>query len=488
VTLAVRTPEWALVHAIADDGVTELTNALVDAWDAQQARIDVASLAASIEANGSDNIDWRIETIALQGAMVSVCGPIARDTALALLPKYERSPIITPDQFTETEQFFNPYHDRIGRFASAGGISGGAVITGVPNKEWRDPPPPIGKQGERKAGGFSADSAYGTNTGLGRAGEKAFVKLSGGRILHAAGKGEMSPLDVRVDGFGFEVKAVSTRSQGYKATPKPYERAQKEAEAKRLGVKPALSIVVMDSDGRRAHIYWRPGLMGGRLSRKKGWQYLGSTGIEGAPAQFTETFADWIDLQMELRFMEAEKFLQRYLPKLIVNITNETRRAIREAILLGFQTGKHPYQMAEEIQRMVGMTPGQVRAYQRFAANLVRGNMSANGQAVALANYRHDAIHRRARNIARTETLRAANSGQHTLWRMAGANGLLGSAKRIWINTPGARTCEACRDMGGEIAPVDGVWVADGFGVESPPLHPSCRCAMGLVFDDLKLS
>jgi SPP1 gp7 family putative phage head morphogenesis protein len=472
------TPEWRIVQGLADAGVPALASALVDAWDAQRARIDIPSLAASIDAFRSDNIDWRIETIALQGAMVQVCGPIARQVALTLLPRYETEPSVLPT----TEVFFNPYHDRLGRFASGSG-GGGSEL--VPSKEWADPPPPRGRAGERRAGGYSADKAYGTNTRLGRAGEAAFVKAAGGHILHPPGKGEMSPLDVRVDGFGFEVKAVSSLAMGYKATPKPYERAQKEAFAREHGLKPALSIVVMDPITRRAHVYWRPGLMGGRLSRRKGWRYIGDTPI-AVPETFTEAYADWIDLALDLRFMEAEKFLQRYLPKLIVNISAETRRAIRDVILNGFQNGKHPYEMAEEIQKIVGMTPGQVRAYQAFAANLAKGKQAASVQAALLGNYRREAIERRARNIARTETLRAANAGQQSLWRLADANGLLGpSAQRMWIATPDGRTCPFCRPMDGKTAPIDGVWSVEGYGIESPPLHPSCRCAMGLVFPAL---
>lgn len=287
-------PEWVTVHAVADKGIPAMTSALIDAWDAQRNRIDVSVLAASLEAYGHDNIDWRTEIIALQGAMVSVCGSIARDTALALIPRYET--------------------------------------------------------------------------------------------------------------------------------------------------------------------------------------------VKGS-----ETFAmpGWMDVAFDLRFMEAETFLTKYLPMLVVNVNNETRIAIRNVVLEGFRKGHHPYQMAEEIKALVGMTPGQVRAYQAFAANLARRNMSRDWQSNALKNYRERAIERRARNIARTETLRAANAGQLRLWQVAGTNGLLGpSAKKLWINTPGPRTCPTCQGMGGRTADINGVWSVEGYSVEAPPLHPSCRCAMGLTFDD----
>jgi SPP1 gp7 family putative phage head morphogenesis protein len=168
---------------------------------------------------------------------------------------------------------------------------------------------------------------------------------------------------------------------------------------------------------------------------------------------------------------------------LIVNINAETRRAIRDIVLSGFQVGKHPYQMAEEIQALVGMTPGQVRAYQAFAQNMAKGNLSANGQDVALAAYRTRAIEHRARNIARTETLRAANAGQLTLWDKADADGLLGpSARRVWINTPDQKICPFCDELGDKTTGLKTPWMNEGIAVPAPPAHPSCRCAMGLEF------
>lgn len=110
------------------------------------------------------------------------------------------------------------------------------------------------------------------------------MRILGGRILHPEGKGAQSPLDVHFDGYGFEVKAVSTKTLGYKATPKKYEIEQKEAHAKELGLKPALAIVVVDSEGGQAHAYFREGLAGGRLSQGAGWRYLGSTPLEDQAA------------------------------------------------------------------------------------------------------------------------------------------------------------------------------------------------------------
>jgi hypothetical protein len=155
----------------------------------------------------------------------------------------------------------------------------GTIDDILPEREWTEPPAPRGKGGQRKAGGYSADKAAGTNTELGRQGEELFAKLVGrdeAKILHAPGKGEQSPLDVQVDGKGFEVKAVSSDSTSYKATPKPHELTAKEKFAQELGIDPALAIVVIDRETGNAYIYIRDGLAGGRLSQNTGWKYVGS--------------------------------------------------------------------------------------------------------------------------------------------------------------------------------------------------------------------
>lgn len=166
----------------------------------------------------------------------------------------------------------------------------------VEAQSWAKPPMPTGEGAQKGGKGYSSDEAYGTNTKLGHVGEKAFLDiLGGGEILHPEGKGAQSPLDVHYDGYGFEVKAVSTKSTAYKATPKKFEMEDKLAAADELGIKPALAIVVIDTRTGLAHGYYRDGLEGGRLSEGKGWKYLGSASLnkqEAEAAHLQEALAE----------------------------------------------------------------------------------------------------------------------------------------------------------------------------------------------------
>jgi hypothetical protein len=220
--------------------------------------------------------------------------------------------------------------------------------------------------------------------------------------------------------------------------------------------------------------------VGGDIAREVATALLPS--LE-AQVKATEAYTDWLDLAFDLRFMAAEEFLQKYLPSLIVGITTQTQAAVRDIVLEGFRIGRHPYEMADNIKAIVGMTPAQLRAYRAFAANLMRSKLTAVRQEEALAAYRDRAIELRAKNIARTETIRAANAGQRALWEDAVDNGLMGSGvMRKWIGTPDSRACEYCKDLWNEEVGLDEPWVKGKFVVMQPPFHPSCRCAMGLVF------
>ncbi len=77
--------------------------------------------------------------------------------------------------------------------------------------------------------------------------------------------------------------------------------------------------------------------------------------------------------------------------------------------------------------------------------------------------------------IARTEVMDAANEGLAQSWSQAVEAGLLtGNEKKVWIATSDA--CPECEEVDGEEVPMD-----DDFSVgDDPPLHPNCRCTMGL--------
>lgn len=84
----------------------------------------------------------------------------------------------------------------------------------------------------------------------------------------------------------------------------------------------------------------------------------------------------------------------------------------------------------------------------------------------------------RAEMIARTETMDAANEGLAQSWDQAREAGLLSAdTKKQWIATASG-ACPECEEVDGEEVLLD-----EDFSVgDDPPLHPNCRCTMGLSF------
>ena len=88
----------------------------------------------------------------------------------------------------------------------------------------------------------------------------------------------------------------------------------------------------------------------------------------------------------------------------------------------------------------------------------------------------------RAEVIARTETMRASNLGQQEAWNQAIDEGLLtGQEKKEWIATPDDRECDDCDDVDGQRVPIDGEFDTSEGSLDGPPLHPNCRCTVGIV-------
>jgi SPP1 gp7 family putative phage head morphogenesis protein len=84
----------------------------------------------------------------------------------------------------------------------------------------------------------------------------------------------------------------------------------------------------------------------------------------------------------------------------------------------------------------------------------------------------------RVRMISRTESMRAVTEGQRELWNQAIEEGILtGDEQQVWIVTPDDKLCPECEAMDGATTPL-----GESFeGADGPPLHPSCRCTIGLI-------
>jgi hypothetical protein len=155
----------------------------------------------------------------------------------------------------------------------------------------------------------------------------------------------------------------------------------------------------------------------------------------------------------------------------------ETRFAIRRIIEQGIHTGTHPDVTARLIANAVGLTNKQAQAVARF-----REAQSGPTAEALTSRYARTLLRFRARMIARTETLQAANAGRREQWLQEMRDGLILGERweREWVAIvpSDGRTCPFCEEHDGQRAPIDGVYED---GSPGPPGHPICRCTEKLV-------
>jgi SPP1 gp7 family putative phage head morphogenesis protein len=171
-------------------------------------------------------------------------------------------------------------------------------------------------------------------------------------------------------------------------------------------------------------------------------------------------------------------WVSQHAAKRVADINLETRRALREAITRGLSLGLRERQLAELIQPLLGLTRRQgAAALKKYEAWVPK--IGAQRAAAATKRYMERQLKKRALDIAKTETIAAANEGQRQMWLQARRRGVLPRfAKRQWITARDEKTCPVCRPMDGQM-----VELTEPFSVAGPPAHTRCRCAQVLVSD-----
>lgn len=209
---------------------------------------------------------------------------------------------------------------------------------------------------------------------------------------------------------------------------------------------------------------------------------------------------------------------------LVRGITAETRAAIQVILEAGQALRLTPVQLAEAIRHTVGLPATWATAPYHFARELERGIVSrrrllydpiaeaptprrrrrpsalelmlregiAAGRhrdsawvARMTERYRTNLLHRRALNIARTESIRAANQGALAAWRTGLNDGSLPDqlVRKVVVVTPDERLRAAHLNLA--VRYRDGLPVNEPFDtpwgeLDGPPWEPNCRCVLVL--------
>lgn len=206
-------------------------------------------------------------------------------------------------------------------------------------------------------------------------------------------------------------------------------------------------------------------------------------------------------------------FAQTQSANLVRLIPEETRQVIRE-VIAGGARGLTIEQQARAIREVVGLPPAwasaplrlsdEIRAGQAAAATarrmsavmkqqirsrIAKGTVTEAFIADMQERYAKALIQRRALNIARTESARAANFGLTESWQQAKANGELPeNSRRFWLVTPDDRLSEEHARIPGlnpQGRGLDENFITPDGSFPYPPSRPNCRCSIGLAFPTL---
>lgn len=200
------------------------------------------------------------------------------------------------------------------------------------------------------------------------------------------------------------------------------------------------------------------------------------------------------DIRVQTTFNTLNKksldYISEHTGKLIVEITEQTRLGVLDIMNSAFVDGMHPYESARYVREIVGLTQRQSGAVDNLRKKLTSKGVAKKLIEKKVKSYSHRLLVYRSNNISRTETLRAASMGQQSLWTQNAKIGLIdrNTTKRVWITTPDDRLCPYCKSLNGKIVGLEeefksGNISGRGYTSLTSPLHPMCRCAMGLVFE-----
>jgi hypothetical protein len=192
-----------------------------------------------------------------------------------------------------------------------------------------------------------------------------------------------------------------------------------------------------------------------------------------------------VKARLDLTNQAAADWIKEHGGELIEGLSARSRAAVRAALLRSFERGIPTDKTAREIRRVISLTDGQELAVERLRLRLEEDAEDEAAIERQLDRYADKLLADRAENIARTETIQAANEGQRIVWLDAAEQGLLDpeEVERVWIVTPDDRLCPICEGLEGATADLDGTFrdaEADGEELSGPPAHNQCRCAQGL--------
>lgn len=174
--------------------------------------------------------------------------------------------------------------------------------------------------------------------------------------------------------------------------------------------------------------------------------------------------------------------------KLIKNLQDTVRATVR-SVVADAMAGKYTVDTAaRQISKVVGLHPAWAEATIKFGEKAYTRALKEGKSETAARlfqdkqteKYAAKLTRARAMNIARTETMTAANVGRYATWEHSVKSGYTGPGSlKEW--SPGPGSCPGCMELSGERVPWDKEF---SNGQMMPPAHPGCRCTGQIIPED----
>lgn len=184
---------------------------------------------------------------------------------------------------------------------------------------------------------------------------------------------------------------------------------------------------------------------------------------------------------------EMQDYIYKHSAELVTALAKEQKDALRAMISNGAHySGMTPDDLSRLMRPAIGLTKPQAVANLNFYQNIKESLLKAHPRMTdasaaakartAAAKYAAKQHRYRAMNIARTELAGAYNQGHFGATKNAQAQGYIGECQKFFVTADDERMCPICGAMDGETQKMDEPF---SFGKLLPPVHPSCRCAVG---------
>jgi hypothetical protein len=185
-------------------------------------------------------------------------------------------------------------------------------------------------------------------------------------------------------------------------------------------------------------------------------------------------------LRWDMKNPDLRDYVDKRVASFVRDVTHETREHIRNVVARSFRVASTPRDVAREIVGSIGLHERYANALNNRRVGLIGEGKPAREVDRLTDRYEQDLLKARSMAVARTETRRATNHGQRSIWREAGRQGLIDpkSATRIWVINE-ETACEDCEPMDGAETTLEEPYEG---GLEPGEVHPNCECVEIIEF------